>query len=262
MEATTIPQPDVPHLVEKMQSSFDKDEGSHRTELMSDFSQTSASLEEEGTEADPENDQVVDVNAEKPDVSEEAKIDTEFSHRPQRRGSLRASSEPLHVKERRGSWKCLPPLDMEVVLSRNVLETIEPPSKMVEQVRFGFVQFRSYSQTIGDNPSVSYGTPIQLDWEYEEQKPIALDVFELNRAPRRSLRQMVLSYYHRRNVLQWQYGVTEEEIKAAKRDAKKAKAQRSMTNMFMGFQPIEAAFESAGRKTKRALNKEKKTKSN
>ena len=172
-----------------------------------------------------------------------------------RRGSLkRTTSEPLHIIEKKSVWKCLPPPSREI-LQRAVSEPIEAPSRRAQgsSVKFDRVLVRSYTQTVGDNPSVSYGPPISLDWDYEEHDAVNIDEWEFNHPPRRTLRQMVLSYYQRRNVLSWQYGVSEEELRAAKKETKKIKFQRSITQTLLPALHLEAAVESAARKTKRFL---------
>jgi hypothetical protein len=65
---------------------------------------------------------------------------------------------------------------------------------------------------------------------------------------------MILSYYHRRNVLSWQYGCTEEELKMAEREANRTKKQRAATIAFLPAMKVEVALESAFRKANRILN--------
>jgi hypothetical protein len=124
-------------------------------------------------------------------------------------------------------------------------------------VAFGSIIIRSYSQTLGDNPSVSYGPPIQLDWDYEEHEPLKVDDYEDNRPPRRTPRQMVLSFYHRKNILTWKYGVSEEELKSSKKQIKREKFRRNITITALPIMHVEAALESAARKAKRVFGKKK-----
>lgn len=177
----------------------------------------------------------------------------------------RSNSEPLHIKDSRKAWKCLPKPDLNETMTRCAsvpleLSRTERRERRDSSVRFSQIHVRSYNQTIGDNPSVSYGPPISLDWEYEEHEPLCLDHYEETRAPRRTLRQMVLSYYHRRNVLTWQYGHTLEEIKSAKKDAKRTKMERAITAAFLPVMKVEAAVESAGRKALRFVKRRKQPK--
>lgn len=184
----------------------------------------------------------------------------------QRRSSIlkRRVSDALHIKESRGAWKCLPKPDMGRIrsLSESMAqeEGKEDSDKNKHQrtkssVAFGTVCIRSYAQTLGDNPSVSYGPPISLDWEYEEHDAIQLDYYEDSRPPRRSVRQMILNYYHRKNLLTWKYGVSEEELKASKKQVKREQMQRTVTNTLLPIMHMEAALESAARKAKRAFSK-------
>jgi hypothetical protein len=102
---------------------------------------------------------------------------------------------------------------------------------------------------------VTYGPPIQLDWYYEEQDTICIDLYEATRGKRRNTRQMCLNYYQRKNLLYWQYGVSEEELKKAKRDANKIKLKRSITRALLPIMPVESVLESASRKAKRLVSK-------
>ena len=118
---------------------------------------------------------------------------------------------------------------------------------------FGNVIIRSYGQTLGDNPCVGYGPPISLDWDYEEHAPLTLDEYEDNRRPRRSPRQMLLSYYTRKNILMWKYGIEETEIRLAHKQAKKERMKRNVTRTLIPIMKLEDALESARRKAKRAF---------
>lgn len=181
-----------------------------------------------------------------------------------RRSILRRHSEPIPICDNSNAWKVLPKPDMaRVLLSRSVsnpedgsfFDKHAPPKqrRTSSGVVFKDVWIREYDQTVGDNPCVSYGPPISLDWDYEEFESVTLDEYEGNRGQRRTLRQMILSYYQRRNLLAWQYGVSEQELKLAKHKANKCKSQRSMTNFLIPVMMVETALESARRKAQRAV---------
>ena len=181
------------------------------------------------------------------------------SHPSRQRTSIlkRCVSDSLSISQSRRSWKRLPPVDVDAVQRRMSLFESgtegAPSDRSSMSVSFKDVQIRAYDQCVGDNPSVSYGPPISLDWSYEEMQAIGIDEYEDARGQRRTLRQMILSYYHRRNVLSWQYGVSDEDLRHAKKQANKVKFERSVTQYFLPVMAVENVIESAGRKAKRLV---------
>ena len=138
---------------------------------------------------------------------------------------------------------------------RPCLKRIESVSNC-KNVCFDTVTIRSYSQTMGDNPAVSYGPPISLDWDYEQHDDIDIDEYESGRGfSRRTMRQMVISYYRRKAMLSRDYGFSEEELVKAKKAADRTKFKREITNMLLPAMHVEAAIESARRKAKRIIRK-------
>jgi hypothetical protein len=174
---------------------------------------------------------------------------------------LRRHPEPIPIDTNRKAWKVLPKPDMERLarIASNPAGGFFDKSqrRRAAGVVFKDVRIREYSQTLGDNPCVSYGPPISLDWDYEEFESVGIDEYERSRGQRRSLRQMILSYYQRRNLLAWQYGISKEELKLAKRRANKCKSERALTNYFVPAMMVEAALESVRRKAKRLVGKNK-----
>merc|ERR1712232_1038741 len=123
-------------------------------------------------------------------------------------------------------------------------------------VSFDSVTVRRYDQTIGDNPSVSYGTPISLDWTYEESDAVDFDEYESSKKPllrkRGTLREMALSYYRRKSLLMDEYGFTKDEINRAKKEANKVKFRRDLANHFgPSLMHVEFAIERIGRKVQK-----------
>jgi len=175
--------------------------------------------------------------------------------RRRRRSSIKQFNPqeiPLQ-SDKRCVWKQLPKPDLVRIRSVpvTVTETLEAQKKGPRRVRFDAVEIRAFDQTLGDNPSVSYGPPIGLDWQYQELEPIDLDVYEANRSPRRNLRQMMLNYYQRRNLLTFAYGFDEQEWRHAMREANRTKRQRAITKFLLPAQFVEQVVESSVRKTKR-----------
>jgi hypothetical protein len=129
--------------------------------------------------------------------------------------------------------------------------------KCRREVSFSNVVVRGYCMTLGDNPSCSYGPPVCLDWKYEDIATVTLEDYEANRGKRRSLRQMVMSYYLRVEILE-KVGHTQNEIKSVMKEVNKLKRQREMTKLFAPVMGVESALKSAGRKAKRAVGGPKK----
>jgi hypothetical protein len=142
---------------------------------------------------------------------------------------------------------------VEESLSSSEQEVEEEESNT--KVRFSYVQIRGYSQTIGDNPSVSNGTPIQLDWDYQDYGAIDCNLYEYHRGSRRSREEMIMNHVQRRNLLKHVYGRTDSELNDAKVQVQTIKKQRYRTNRRLSYMPVEAALESAGRKAKKILGR-------
>lgn len=165
---------------------------------------------------------------------------------------------PIAINER-GPWKRLPKPDINLIEQQStatfsVLDDKASKSKRNRQVMFDKVTVRHYCQTIGDNPSVSYGPPIQLDWEYQEQPPVLINAFEGNKKFRRTRpRQFCMNYYQRCNILSYYCGVTEAEIKQAVHNVDKTKRERTVTRLFAPAMIVEDFFRSAGRKAQRLI---------
>jgi hypothetical protein len=178
----------------------------------------------------------------------------------------RVGSHEQFVIVRRNSWKVLPPPDpnnLRIVRKTSVVsdcgpttdpESLPPkPPKRHNSVSFHEVNLRYYNQCLGDHPSTSYGPPISLDWDFAEAEPIAVDDYEVNRGPRRTLRQLMLNYYARKNILTWVYGYSDEEVKKATRASNRVAFQRGITKCLLPISKVEDLVESATRKTKRLM---------
>jgi hypothetical protein len=85
-------------------------------------------------------------------------------------------------------------------------------------------------------------------------------MYEASKVSKRSLRQLFMNHYQRKNLLVHKYGHSEDEVKAAKYQTNKVRSQRAMSRMMqLTFGPLiwlEEMRESAVRKVKRRMNKE------
>lgn len=141
-------------------------------------------------------------------------------------------------------------------------ETRHPRRKLA--VQFDTIYIRSYNQTIGDNPSVSIGTPITLDWDYEEEAPVSINDFEATRRATRKagsnkavMQRLALNYYQRRSRLMYYCGHSEEEIDKAEKSVDKVRRQRNFTAFTSDLWWLEDILRSAGRKTKKMVVRER-----
>jgi len=120
------------------------------------------------------------------------------------------------------------------------------------QVSFHQVEIRRYYLTLGDNPSCSVGTPVGLDWKYESLPPLSLDDYEEARRStrKRHVRQLVLSYFDRRAILERQ-GFTALDLKRCTKEITRIQWQRYQTVMMLPVRKLEEIAQSARRKVKR-----------
>ena len=190
------------------------------------------------------------------------------------------------ISYKRSSWRALPcpdlPLSTTTTTSsgtkilddsssrhttrtRSVLSTATSASTCrsktttSKEVRFSVVEVRTYDQTLGENPSVSYGAPIGLDWYYVEHNALDVDLYEVTAKTRRGhnhhsssssrhSRSRKLNHYQRKHRLLHDYGVTRDDFHTAKKKAEKIRWQRSVTKYFSrtpSMRQIAAAIEES-----------------
>ena len=167
----------------------------------------------------------------------------------------RLSTEPAQLKS------CLS--------SSNVLSTKTDPSsssqancneefKLKRNVSFSHLQVREYAITLGDNPSVSSGPPVTLDWSYDPQEKTApVDAFEAVRI-RRPSSHLVLSDRQRAQLLlAMRPDLCPNEMSEVLQDVAAARLERKMSrNEFLEERKAAALAEGsrigAGRAAMRA----------
>eukprot|EP00563_Minutocellus_polymorphus_P007874 CAMPEP_0181022466 /NCGR_PEP_ID=MMETSP1070-20121207/1527_1 /TAXON_ID=265543 /ORGANISM="Minutocellus polymorphus, Strain NH13" /LENGTH=346 /DNA_ID=CAMNT_0023099405 /DNA_START=31 /DNA_END=1071 /DNA_ORIENTATION=+ len=134
----------------------------------------------------------------------------------------------------------------------NSEDTIKKPKRTIS---FANLEIREYDLTIGDNPSVSYGPPVQLSWQYSESQTRCLEEYESEKLMdrsrgRRSSRVENISWVKREALLKRQ-GFSQNDIEANMKEVNKVKQGRSLTRALVITGRAEEALESAGRKLKR-----------
>lgn len=178
-----------------------------------------------------------------------------------RRGILKRceGESPIQFIDPTGPWFRLQPPDLnEIKMSTRSGPETAPVSDdsghKPEGVRFNSVQVRLYGQTLGDNPAVTNGAPIQLDWCYNEHPPIDLNLFHAGRTSR-PIRQLVLSRYYRHKILMHWYNFSELEIDNANQEAKKIRKQRQQSQMMSEVVVLEECLYSISRVMKGMFRK-------
>ncbi len=122
-------------------------------------------------------------------------------------------------------------------------------------VSFSNLSIREYPPAISDNPSCSFGPPVQLDWDYEAEATHTIDGYEESRQPRRASRDLLLSYYDRRFLLIKQAGYSRSEVKEAIKAAERVKRERMLTDLFLPAQAFDETMENIVETVKRFFSK-------
>ena len=155
------------------------------------------------------------------------------------------------------------PAHQRPTLSRpcaSILHNVDCPSRhscditeSKRHISFHQIIVRDYDMILGDHPNCSYGPPVTLGWHYLEYEPLDLNEYEYHHSLRRPLRQLILSYYRRRDMLLTEN--TTDELKKATKEKDRVKMNRSITRNLLPYWKVEDGFESAGRKLKRIVKK-------
>jgi hypothetical protein len=122
-------------------------------------------------------------------------------------------------------------------------------------VSFSNLSIREYPPAISDNPSCSFGPPVQLDWEHEAEETHPIDHYEEYRQPRRTSHDLLLSYYDRRFLLIKQAGYSRREVKEAMKEAERVKRERMVTDLFLPAQALDETMETVVDTVKRFFTK-------
>ena len=128
------------------------------------------------------------------------------------------------------------------------------PRRMSDfSVGFKSVEIRDYFQILGDNPAVSRGPAMTLDWEYDSHQTISIDSYEGNRGRRRFHHEMMIPRFVREHYLR-KSGYSKKEIDEAVKAIDKVKSKRKKTVKNIRFENVEYAVERTKRKIKKLLS--------
>jgi poly-gamma-glutamate capsule biosynthesis protein CapA/YwtB (metallophosphatase superfamily) len=97
-----------------------------------------------------------------------------------------------------------------------------------KKLSFDKVEIIELPIALGDNPSVSTGAPLTVEWKSQKRTTFSLDFFEKFRPERRSRKNLVISPENRKDIL-LNHGFCLEEILDASLEADRIKRDRRET---------------------------------
>lgn len=121
------------------------------------------------------------------------------------------------------------------------------------RVRMHKVQIREYPIVLGNNPGVSRGPPLTIDWEHCTHEEFDFEEYESVRPPRRTQVEMYMPLMVREHILK-QSGFTRKEIREAVRITNISRNKRKQTIDRLNLSRAEETLESAQRKLRKLLS--------
>jgi len=102
----------------------------------------------------------------------------------------------------------------------------QPRATVRKNVSFHTIEIREHRRALGDNPSVSQGPALSLDWESCEAGACSVDDYERHRPPRRCKSELAVPREIRERILRHEAGVSRGEMAAANRQTEKIRQSR------------------------------------
>ena len=122
-------------------------------------------------------------------------------------------------------------------------------------VRFEKLTFRNYPVVLGDNPSITSGPPISLDWQHGASYELSVEEYERSRPPRRDKKNMVLPKSVRQEWLLSE-GYSRGEMREAEKVALREQKNRLQTaKKRLVVHVMEEKSEALGRTLKNILRR-------
>mmetsp|Transcript_10828 Transcript_10828/g.25094 ORF Transcript_10828/g.25094 Transcript_10828/m.25094 type:complete len:179 (+) Transcript_10828:102-638(+) len=122
-------------------------------------------------------------------------------------------------------------------------------------ISFGTVEIRTFNRVVGDHPGCKTGPPISIGWEHIDHEAERLEVYEASRKRKAHLR---LTATERRNLLQKDFLIPEDEICSAETEVRRHWETRELPNkrQFLTDRKFASGLQSARRKLHRVLSPE------
>lgn len=124
-------------------------------------------------------------------------------------------------------------------------------------VTFKEITIRDYPMIVGDNPSVSSGPPLALDWEFFNETTLSVDVYEESKPVPRNGREMIVPRVRREQIFR-DAGYTYNQLIKLTKPVNIARLQRRKTYASIGLSPWLEVYEKATRKAVNVISLGKK----
>lgn len=123
-----------------------------------------------------------------------------------------------------------------------------------KSVRFSRVVVRDYSLCLGDNPSVSRGVPISIDWDYDKERSYEINKYECDRfARRRKSEELKLPSLQRIQLLK-NLGYSRSELNEQAKNIERVRQKRFSTRRKVEFEDRwKDRFQSIAKTSSRIL---------
>lgn len=119
---------------------------------------------------------------------------------------------------------------------------LEKEKKIGASVSFSTIEIKEYSIIAGDNPAVTIGAPITIDWIPFSDKKCTVDDYEERRPSPRSMVELRMPATYRMQLLR-SLGFTREEVLKCIKAANITRNHRSRTNETMALARTQETFE-------------------
>ena len=140
---------------------------------------------------------------------------------------------------------------LKSALATTTVTSSEVKKSPKKAVQFSTLEIRTYPLTLGDNPSVSSGPPLTLDWSHEMTHTFSVDAYESQLAPpddRRPLAAMARPASLRVAILCDDARIGLRTVQAAIREVEAVKRQRRRTVESLDRNPVSRLLRRAARK--------------
>lgn len=124
-------------------------------------------------------------------------------------------------------------------------------------VSFDTVEVREYPIILGDNPAVSEGPPLTIDWDYDNVDEFGLDEYETTRPPRRGTVEMNIPANIRVDCLK-RCGFSTKEIFKRVKEVKLVRRARLQTTTMLYRSDMDEKLEKTKRVVTGFFSKKKK----